>query len=72
MGINIFDRQFFGDLQQFDTSQIVNVTINEPSTSITDSIINLAIITPKLFFNSIIRESLNFISRIKDTEDVSI
>ena len=36
MGFNIFDRQFFGDLTQFDTVQDINVTINEPSVAVSD------------------------------------
>ncbi len=42
MPINIFDRQFFGDLTQFDTAQAVSVTINEPSYSISDALADVA------------------------------
>ncbi|KKM88865.1 hypothetical protein LCGC14_1254440 [marine sediment metagenome] len=36
MGINIFDRQFFGDLTQFDTTQTVDVSIAEGTISVGD------------------------------------
>ena len=38
MPINIFDRQFFGDLQQFDTTTAFTRTIIEPSVPVSDFI----------------------------------
>ena len=72
MPINIFDRTIFGDLNQFDTTQTVPITIIEPNTSVSDSVIRGLFTTIKIIFNSIIVETLSFISRIKPIEDVSI
>lgn len=68
---NIFDRQFFGDLSQFDTTTAFFRTIVEPTTTI-DSIIGVLIEATGIEFITRIKQDLSFITRIKDTEDRTI
>ena len=72
MPINIFDRQFFGDLQQFDTTTAFVRSIIEPTISILDSVARILIQSANIRFVTRIKQSLSFTTRIKDVEDHTI
>jgi len=79
---NIFDRQVFGDLSQFDTTCAFVRSIIEPTISIFDSVATSILATANLIFTTRIkkildsttriRKTLDFTTRIKDKEDRSI
>lgn len=63
---NIFDRQFFGDLSQFDTTSTFFRTIIEPTITI-DSIIGALIKVIGIVFTTRVKQDLSFITRIKQS-----
>lgn len=79
---NIFDRQFFGDLAQFDTTTAFVRVIIEPTVTISDIIAGgvatrlllsfITYIKDTLTMTTRIKQDLSFTTRIRDVEDVSV
>lgn len=79
---NIFDRQVFGDLSQFDTTCAFVRVITEPTVPISDIVAGSAVVELLIAFISRIKDiltmttrvkqDLSFTTRIKDVEDVSV
>jgi len=79
---NIFDRQFFGDLAQFDTTCAFVRVIIEPTVTISDllsgNIAGKILIDFVTYIKNIltmttrVKQDLSFTTRIRDVEDVSV
>ena len=79
---NIFDRQVFGDLSQFDTTCAFVRVIIEPTVSISDIVSGstaarlliafISRIKDTLTMTTRVKQDLSFTTRIKDVEDVSV
>lgn len=64
---NIFDRQIFGDLSQFDTTCAFVRVIIEPTVSISDIVAGSAVTRLLIAFISRIKDTLTMTTRIKQT-----
>lgn len=79
---NIFDRQFFGDLAQFDTTTAFVRVIIEPTVAISDILSKslaaqliisfVTYIKDTLTMTTRVKQDLSFTTRIRDVEDVSV